>query len=138
MPLHYSQLRGAERDRGVNRTRRAVADLLKLRARSEFTAVDVVFDGREVRPHVTDAAFTMARQQRQRIGASVASFDWLAGLTAAMPAALAHEQGRIAAGEPLPMRDGDGTRKADEAALVDLPRGDATLVAPLVLGADHG
>ena len=72
MPQHFDLLRGEARAKEVARTRRVIGEILASRPRSEFPAVAVIYNGREVRPHVVDAAFTAARLAQQRSGAAAA------------------------------------------------------------------
>lgn len=125
----FAHMSGDKRQREVNRTRRAVVDLLNERGRTEFPDVPVLFNNKNVPAHVLDAAHTAARQARRAAG-SPAEFDWLGALSAALPAALEANYARIARREPITHLSSDGARKNAEAARKGIPK---ELVAPLIL-----
>lgn len=124
----FDHLSGAARDKEIARTKRAVVDLLQ-KPRSEFPAIEVRFLNKIMPAHVVDAAFTAARQAR-RASHDPAGFDWLAAMSAALPAALESDRARIARLEPKPVLTSDGERKSGEMARDGLPK---ELQAPLIL-----
>ena len=125
----FDHMTGPKRDKEVDRTKRCVVDLLNERGRTEFPAIEVRFCNKIVPPHILDHAFTAARMARRAAG-SLETFDWLASMSAALPAALEADQARIARLEPLTQLSSDGARKCDELARKGIPR---ELTAPLIL-----
>ena len=125
----FDHMSGDKRQREVNRTRRAVLDLLNERGRTEFPDVLVLFNNKNVPVHVLDAAHTAARQAR-RAFANPEAFNWLEAIAAALPAALESDHARIARREPITHLSSDGARKNADAARKGIPK---ELVAPLIL-----
>jgi hypothetical protein len=112
----------------VARTRRIVRDLLAER-RTDFPAVPVRFDGREVEHRLVDRAYALARAER--LWAPRDGDAMLAAVVRHLPAVLEQDRARERRVEAIEGHlPGDGHRFLD-AGLAGLPR--QPLVAPLML-----
>jgi hypothetical protein len=106
----FDHLAGAEREKELLRTRRAVQEYLD-RPRSEFPPCEIRYGERVVPIHVVDAAFARCRLDRISSQTKHCDFDWIAAMAIYLPGCIVAENDRIKNFEPMPrLLGGEGSK----------------------------